>query len=103
MQSTYIESNVHHYTTTHILQYLRISAVGGLHHAEGVETACHAEGAEHVCHPCMHACVCAWDRRPDQRQPQHTFRSNQAVVRPHMRPSRCGGDGHARLFVMGGL
>ena len=35
-----------------------ISAVEGLHHAEGVETAGHAEGAEHVCHPCMHACVC---------------------------------------------
>jgi len=35
-----------------------ISAVGGLHRAEGVETACHAEGAEHVCHAFMHACVC---------------------------------------------
>ena len=80
-----------------------ISAVEGLHHAEGVETAGHAEGAEHVWHACMRACVCAWDRRPDQRRPQHTFRSNQAVVRPHMRPSRCGGDGHASLFVMGGL
>ena len=47
----------------------------------------------------MHACGIAGPNNG-----QRPFRSNQAVVPPHMRPSRCEaeGDGDARLFVMGG-
>ena len=52
--------------------------------------------------PIMCVCyACVWDRRPQRRSTPIPI--HQAVVRPHMRPSRCEaeGDGDARLFVMG--